>query len=102
MYGEGVSKEGELLDLASEIGVVEKSGAWYAYKGDKIGQGKENAKLYLKENPKVTAEIEKKVREHYNISSDKNTSKVEENQKKKQKIRNNAYSFFSLSMLEYI
>lgn len=65
MYGEGVSKEGELLDLASEIGVVEKSGAWYAYKGDKIGQGKENAKLYLKENPKVTAEIEKKVREHY-------------------------------------
>ena len=85
MYGEGVSKEGELLDLASEIGVVEKSGAWYAYKGDKIGQGKENAKLYLKENPKVTAEIEKKVREHYNISSDKNTSKVEEKSKKETK-----------------
>ncbi len=60
MYGEGVSKEGELLDLASEIGVVEKSGAWYAYKGNKIGQGKENAKLYLKENPKITAEIEEK------------------------------------------
>ena len=77
MYGEGVSKEGELLDLASEIGVVEKSGAWYAYKGDKIGQGKEN--------PKVTAEIEKKVREHYNISSDKNTSKVEEKSKKETK-----------------
>ena len=85
MYGEGISKEGELLDLASEIGVVEKSGAWYAYKGDKIGQGKENAKLYLKENPKVTAEIEKKVREHYNISSDKNTSKVEEKSKKETK-----------------
>lgn len=53
MYGEGVSKEGELLDLASDAGIVEKSGAWYAYKGDKIGQGKENAKIYLKENSKL-------------------------------------------------
>ena len=59
MYGEGVSKEGELLDLASEIGVVEKSGAWYAYKGNKIGQGKENAKIYLKENKSIADEIEK-------------------------------------------
>ena len=63
MYGEGVSKEGELLDLASEIGIVEKSGAWYAYKGNKIGQGKENAKLYLKENkkPMNTADLFKEV-----------------------------------------
>ena len=58
MYGEGVSKEGELLDLASDAGIVEKSGAWYAYKGDKIGQGKENAKIYLKENSKIENEIE--------------------------------------------
>ena len=71
MYGEGVSKEGELLDLASDAGIVEKSGAWYAYKGDKIGQGKENAKIYLKENPKTENEVEELVRKHYNISLNK-------------------------------
>lgn len=67
MYGEGVSKEGEILDIASEIDVVEKSGAWYAYKGEKIGQGKENAKIFLKENPEITEEIEDKIRDHYGI-----------------------------------
>ena len=81
MYGEGVSKEGELLDLASEIGVVEKSGAWYAYKGDKIGQGKENAKLFLKENKKISDEIEKQVREHYGISENKKELKKEKDKK---------------------
>ncbi|MBQ8193280.1 MAG: recombinase RecA [Bacilli bacterium] len=81
MYGEGVSKEGELLDLASEIGVVEKSGAWYAYKGDKIGQGKENAKLLLKENKKISDEIEKQVREHYGISENKKELKKEKDKK---------------------
>lgn len=65
MYGEGVSYEGELIDLAVEIGVLEKSGAWYSYKGEKIGQGKENAKTFLKENPEVAAEIDKAVREYY-------------------------------------
>ena len=75
MYGEGVSKEGELLDLASDAGIVEKSGAWYAYKGDKIGQGKENAKIYLKENPKTENEIEELVRKHYNISLNKKVDK---------------------------
>ena len=75
MYGEGVSKEGELLDLASDAGIIEKSGAWYAYKGDKIGQGKENAKIYLKENPKLAIEIEKLVREYYNISINKKEEK---------------------------
>ena len=53
MFGEGISKEGDILDLASELGIVNKSGAWYAYNGDKIGQGRENAKTYLKENPQV-------------------------------------------------
>ena len=81
MYGQGVSKEGELLDLASEIGVVEKSGAWYAYKGDKIGQGKENAKIFLQENEKICIEIEKQVREHYGISGDKKTVKEKESKK---------------------
>ena len=68
MYGEGVSKEGELVDLAAEAGIVEKSGAWYSYKGEKIGQGKENVKSLLKENKKLCQEIENKVREYYNVS----------------------------------
>ena len=63
MYGKGISKNGELIDLGSKAGVIEKSGAWYAYKGEKIGQGKENAKLYLEKNPSVAEEIEKIVRE---------------------------------------
>lgn len=75
MYGEGVSKEGELLDIASEIDIVEKSGAWYAYKGEKIGQGKENAKIFLKENPDIADEIENSIRDHYGIG-DNPTSKI--------------------------
>ncbi len=67
MYGEGVSKEGELVDLAAEIDILEKSGAWYSYNGEKIGQGKENVKLLLKENKELCEEIERKVREHYGI-----------------------------------
>ena len=70
MYGEGVSKEGELIDLASDINVVEKSGAWYSYNGEKIGQGKENVKIFLKNNPKICNEIESKIREHYGINKD--------------------------------
>ncbi|HQC83988.1 MAG TPA: recombinase RecA [Bacilli bacterium] len=67
MYGEGVSHEGELVDLGAEIDVLDKSGAWYAYNGEKIGQGRENTKIYLKNNPEVAAEIEEKIREHFNI-----------------------------------
>ena len=65
MYGEGVSYEGELIDIASSLDIVEKSGAWYAYKGEKIGQGRENAKQYLKDNPNILEEIDNKIREHY-------------------------------------
>ena len=75
MYGEGVSKEGELIDLASDINVVEKSGAWYSYNGEKIGQGKENVKIFLKNNPKICNEIESKVREHYGINKDTKEAK---------------------------
>lgn len=82
MYGQGVSKEGELLDIGSEIDVVEKSGAWYSYKGEKIGQGKENAKIYLKENPDVAEEIEDRIRDHYDIQTDpakvKSSKKIKE------------------------
>ena len=67
MYGEGVSHVGELIDLASDANVIDKSGAWYAYNNEKIGQGKENAKLFLKNNPDICNEIEKKVRQHYGI-----------------------------------
>ena len=70
MYGEGISKEGELIDLASDANIMEKSGAWYSYNGEKIGQGKENVKIFLKNNDKICKEIEKKVREHYGISKD--------------------------------
>ena len=82
MYGEGVSKEGELLDLAADASIVEKSGAWYAYKGEKIGQGKENAKIFLKENKKIEDEIEEKVREYYNISTSKKKPTKETKDKK--------------------
>merc|ERR1711907_436952 len=63
MYGKGISKLGELIDLGTKAGVVEKSGAWYAYKGEKIGQGRENAKIFLQKNPNVAAEIEKIIRD---------------------------------------
>ena len=76
MYGEGVSKEGDLIDLASEAKIIDKTGAWYSYKGEKLGQGKENVKALLKNDPKLTAELDKLVREHYEIS--KKTSKKEE------------------------
>jgi recombination protein RecA len=67
MYGEGVSKEGELIDLAAECGILEKSGAWYAYQGEKLGQGKENVKLLLKDNVELTQELEDKVRDYFGI-----------------------------------
>ena len=65
MFGQGISKEGDILDLAANVGIINKSGAWYAYNGDKIGQGRENAKIYLKENPAFCDMIEEMVREHY-------------------------------------
>ena len=71
MYGKGISKTGELIDLGAKADIVEKSGAWYAYKGEKIGQGKENAKLYLEENPKAAAEIEMAIREKAGLISKK-------------------------------
>ena len=67
MFGQGISKEGDILDLGVKLDIVEKSGAWYAYDGTKIGQGRENAKIYLKDNPAVCLEIENKVREHYGL-----------------------------------
>lgn len=68
MYGEGVSHEGELIDLAVEANVMDKSGAWYSYKGDRIGQGKENAKEFLKKNPQIFDEIKLSVQKNFNIN----------------------------------
>ena len=67
MFGKGISVEGDILDLAVSIGLVQKSGAWFAYNNEKIGQGRENAKNYLAEHPEVMEELDKKVREHYFI-----------------------------------
>ena len=70
MFGQGISREGDALDLASDLGIVNKSGAWYAYNGEKIGQGRENAKQFLKDRPEVFAEIEAQVRAHYGLGAD--------------------------------
>lgn len=67
VFGQGISREGDILDLAAKSDVVNKSGAWYAYKGEKIGQGRENAKVYLKEHPEMCAEIEQQVRNNYKL-----------------------------------
>ena len=72
MYGEGVSVEGEIVDLASDAHIIEKSGAWYAYHGEKLGQGKENVKELLRTNKALKEELEEQVREHYDISVNKN------------------------------
>ncbi len=69
-FGSGISKEGDVLDLAVNENIVEKSGAWFAYNGSKIGQGRENAKEYLKQNPALLTEIENKVREKYGLPAD--------------------------------
>ena len=81
MFGKGISKEGDILDLASKIGVIVKSGAWYAYNGEKIGQGRENAKIYLREHEAAMNEIEKKVREHFSSHDEESESEKQDNGK---------------------
>ncbi len=68
IYGQGISKIGNILDAAANADIVKKAGSWYSYNGDRMGQGRENAKAYLEENPSVLAEVERLVREHYNLS----------------------------------
>ena len=75
MYGEGISKTGEIIDISSNLGILDKSGAWYSYKGEKIGQGKENAKLFLKNNSTLYKEIEDKVRTHLFSNNDSKEEK---------------------------
>lgn len=83
MFGQGISKAGDILDLATNLGIINKSGAWYAYKDGKIGQGRENAKQYLKENPEVAEEVEAKVREHYGLTEGKTEEESSKDTKEK-------------------
>ena len=84
MYGEGVSHEGEIVDKAVEINLIEKSGAWFSYKGEKLGQGKENVKLLLKENKELCTELEGKIREHFGISKSDNANTSSKSSVKKE------------------
>jgi len=68
IYGEGISREGDIIDLAVEKNLVEKSGTWYAYHDQRIGQGRENAKQFLKENPKILEQMEQEILEHFKAS----------------------------------
>ena len=74
MFGEGISMVGDILDLATSVNIVNKSGAWYAYKGEKIGQGRENAKQYLKDNPEICDEIEEQIREYFHLNGENGNS----------------------------
>ena len=78
MYGKGISKEGNIVDLAVNLDIIEKSGSWFSYNGDRIGQGRENAKIYLKEHPDVMAEVEKKIRDNFNTAFEKSLGEAEE------------------------
>lgn len=78
MYGRGISKEGSVLDVAAEMGIIEKSGSWYSYKDERIGQGRENAKMYLSQNTKIMEEVEKKVKEMLNLNTDKKNKNKDE------------------------
>ncbi|MDO4282889.1 MAG: recombinase RecA [Clostridia bacterium] len=78
VYGKGISNEGCVLDLATDMNIVDKSGAWFAYNGQKIGQGRENAKIFLKENPELMKEIEQKVRDNFNAAFEKSMGEIPE------------------------
>ena len=77
MYGEGISREGEIIDIAASLDILNKSGAWYAYNGEKIGQGKENVKIYLKENPELRDELDQKIRDYYSFGEAKKENSQE-------------------------
>ena len=70
VFGKGISRVGDILDLAVKLDIIQKSGAWFAYNNAKIGQGRENAKLYIEEHPEMMAEVEHQVREHYGLQGD--------------------------------
>ena len=93
MFGKGISREGDILDLAANLDIVKKSGAWYAYEGEKIGQGRENAKSYLAAHPEVMEELDHKVRDHYKLGEDAE----EETAEKPEETKKTGESEFKLS-----
>ncbi len=78
MYGEGISKEGEIIDLGTELDIVQKSGSWYSYEEERLGQGRENAKQFLKENKDIMLMIQEQIREYYGLDNNGVTDKAEE------------------------
>jgi recombination protein RecA len=70
MYGQGISQEGEIIDMGADLDIVLKSGSWYSYNEERVGQGRENAKLFLKENQDIAQEISQKIRDHYNLDGE--------------------------------
>jgi recombination protein RecA len=78
VYGEGISNSGCVLDLAASLDIINKAGAWFSYNGEKIGQGRENAKEFLQKNPKIMSEIEKKVKDNYAVAFEKSMGEIEE------------------------
>lgn len=77
MFGEGISKEGSLVDMATDLDIIQKSGAWYSYQEERLGQGRENAKQYLKEHPDIAAQIETAIRQHFNVVASKAIESVD-------------------------
>jgi recombination protein RecA len=80
MYGEGISQEGEIIDMGSDLDIVDKSGSWYSYNGERLGQGRENAKMFLKENPSIRLEIKQKIRNHYGLDGEFTVTESEDDQ----------------------
>mgnify|MGYP001385366351 FL=1 len=78
MYGEGISKEGEIIDVGADLDIIQKSGAWYSYKGERLGQGRENAKQFMKENPEIFEEVHNEIRKHYNLDTIENEGEEED------------------------
>jgi recombination protein RecA len=78
MYGKGISREGSLLDIGVELGIVSKSGAWYTYEGEQLGQGKENAKTFLTENPELMFEIDERIRREVGVDHSDDEGTVDE------------------------
>jgi recombination protein RecA len=80
IYGKGISKEGSIVDLAADMDIIAKSGTWYSYNDNRLGQGRENVKQYLREHPELTKEIEDKIRANFNFSNVKGTSSSDESE----------------------
>ncbi len=86
MYGEGISRQGEILDIGSDIDVVQKSGAWYSFNGERLGQGRENAKQFLKENEAIESEIYSSIRSYYQMSTNETAAAAETEEEENDKL----------------